>query len=54
MFGIVYASLPGNFLEGSVSSIVKEQVGFALHSPRAALHQDSFEAAVFLIAAEGG
>src|SRR2546429_2259325 len=54
MVWIVYASFLGNFLEGSIATIVKKQVGFALHPPRAALHQDSLEAAVFLIAAEGG
>jgi hypothetical protein len=54
MVGIVDASFLGNFLEGSIATVVKEQIGFALHSPRAALHQDSFEAAMFLVAAESG
>ena len=54
MFRVVDTSFLGNFLEGPIATVVKEQVRFALHSPGATLHQDSFEAAVFLIASEGG
>src|SRR5205809_7148738 len=34
--------------------MVEEQIRLPNHSPRPALHKDSFEAAVFLVAAEGG
>ena len=51
---IFHARFLRNFLEGAVAAIVEEQVRFADHAPGAALDQDSLEAAILLVAAEGG
>ena len=52
--GVVDAGFLGNFFKRAIAAIVKQQVGFAQHAPRAALHRDSLEAAVLLIFAEVG
>src|SRR5271156_1382605 len=54
MMGIVHSSLFGNFLEGTIALVVKEQIRFAGHSPRTTLHQHSLEAAKSRIVAEDG
>jgi hypothetical protein len=41
-----------DLFEGAVAAIVKEQIALALHSPRPALHANSFEAAGLFIAAK--
>src|SRR5271156_1396162 len=52
MMRIVHASLLRNFLESPVALVVKEQIRFAGHSPRTALHQDPLETAESRVVAE--
>ena len=52
MLGIADARLFGNVFELAVAQVVKQEVGLALHAPGAALHQDSLEAAILLVAAK--
>ncbi len=49
----MYARLNGDLLEGAVAAIVIEEIAFTFEAPRAALHQNAFEAAEF-VAAELG
>src|SRR5713226_2123742 len=50
--GIVNASFLGDLLKRTIAAVVIKQVAFALHAPRAALHQDSFVATEFFITSE--
>src|SRR6266576_76224 len=49
---IVHARFFRDVLEGSIASIVKQEIAFTLHTPLSALHQNATETAEFLVAAQ--
>ena len=50
--GIVNPGFLGDLLKRTIAAVVEKQVAFALHTPRATLHQNSLVAAEFFIATE--
>src|SRR5258708_29658086 len=54
LFGSVNARLFRRFFERTIATIVEQNIALALHSPGAALHEDTLEPAKSFITAEAG